>query len=165
MISCPHKWQQRPCNTAKSCSPTYVSLNHNFVDKLLVSSQQALDVYTMSYQCGCYFMMLHQRWCNIVLMLHAEWVLVVSLWKHTCTLWALIRNAWLRCFKENPLHIFFCGEIRKTFIWFPFSHKTKNKQHMVNVLKFRTLYSVLSWPKFCFLCRCFLYYIVKWQTM
>ena len=31
---------------------------------------------------------------------------------------------------------------------------------MVNVLKFRTLYSIPFWPKFCFLCSCFLKYLV-----
>ena len=35
----------------------------------------------------------------------------------------------------------------------------------VNVLKFRTLYSLLFWPKFCFLCTCFLKYLVEWQTV
>ena len=29
---------------------------------------------------------------------------------------------------------------------------------MVNVLKFRTLYSIHFWPKFCFLCSCFIKY-------
>ena len=36
---------------------------------------------------------------------------------------------------------------------------------MVNVLKFWTLYSVPFWPKFCFLCSCFLKYLVEWQTV
>ena len=35
----------------------------------------------------------------------------------------------------------------------------------VNVLKFRTLYSLLFWPKLCFLCTCFLKYLVEWQTV
>ena len=35
----------------------------------------------------------------------------------------------------------------------------------VNVLKFRTLYSLLFWPKFCLLCTCFLKYLVEWQTV
>ena len=37
--------------------------------------------------------------------------------------------------------------------------------HRVNVLKFRTLYSRLFWPKFCFWCSCFLKYLVEWQTV
>ena len=36
---------------------------------------------------------------------------------------------------------------------------------MVNVLKFRTLYSILFWPKFSFLCSCFLNYFVERQTV
>ena len=36
---------------------------------------------------------------------------------------------------------------------------------MVNVLKFRTLYSILFWPKFSFLCSCFLNYLVERQTV
>ena len=36
---------------------------------------------------------------------------------------------------------------------------------MVNVLKFLTLYSLLFWSKFCFLCTCLLKYLVEWQTM
>ena len=35
----------------------------------------------------------------------------------------------------------------------------------VNALKFQTLYSLLFWPKLCFLCTCFLKYLVEWQTM
>ena len=35
----------------------------------------------------------------------------------------------------------------------------------VNVLKFRTLYSILFQPKFCFLCSCFLRYLIEWQTV
>ena len=32
-------------------------------------------------------------------------------------------------------------------------------------LKFITLYSVLFWPKVCFLCTCCLNYLVEWQTV
>ena len=42
---------------------------------------------------------------------------------------------------------------------------TQCNYSMVNVLKFLTLYSILSWLKFCFLCSCFLKYLVEWQTM
>ena len=35
----------------------------------------------------------------------------------------------------------------------------------VNVLKFRTLYSIPLWPKFCSLCNCFQKYLVEWQTV
>ena len=35
----------------------------------------------------------------------------------------------------------------------------------VNVLKIRTLYSILFLPKFCFLCSCFLKYLVERQTV
>ena len=35
----------------------------------------------------------------------------------------------------------------------------------VNFLKIRTLYSVLFWLKFCFLCSSFLKYLVEWQTV
>ena len=28
-----------------------------------------------------------------------------------------------------------------------------------------TLYSILSWPKFCFLCSCVIEYLVEWQTV
>ena len=38
----------------------------------------------------------------------------------------------------------------------------------VNVLKFKTLYSILFWPKFYFLCSCFLNifnYLVEWQIV
>ena len=35
----------------------------------------------------------------------------------------------------------------------------------VNVLNFRTFYSILFWPKFCFLCSCVLEYSVEWQTV
>ena len=37
--------------------------------------------------------------------------------------------------------------------------------HTLNVLKFRTLCSILFWSKFCFLCSCFLKYLVEWQTV
>ena len=45
--------------------------------------------------------------------------------------------------------------------------KTKLYTHIstVNVLKFRTLYSVLFWPKLCFLCTCFLKYLVEWHSV
>ena len=36
---------------------------------------------------------------------------------------------------------------------------------MVNVLKLWTLYPTFSWPKFCFLCICFLKYLAEWQTV
>ena len=35
----------------------------------------------------------------------------------------------------------------------------------VNFLKFRTLYFILFWPKFCFLHSCFLKYFMEWQTV
>ena len=35
------------------------------------------------------------------------------------------------------------------------------KNNKVKVLKFRTLYSILFWPKFCFLCSCFLKYLLE----
>ena len=35
----------------------------------------------------------------------------------------------------------------------------------VNVLKFQTLYSISFWPKVCFLCTCFLQFLVEWQTV
>ena len=35
----------------------------------------------------------------------------------------------------------------------------------VNVLKFQTLYPILSWPKFCFICNCFLKYLVERQSV
>ena len=35
----------------------------------------------------------------------------------------------------------------------------------VNFLKFRTLYSILFWLKFCFLCSSFFKYLVEWQTV
>ena len=35
----------------------------------------------------------------------------------------------------------------------------------VNVVKFQTLYFVLLRPKFCFLCSCFLKYLLEWQTV
>ena len=35
----------------------------------------------------------------------------------------------------------------------------------INVLKFQTLYSILFWPKFCFVCSCLLKYLVEWQTV
>ena len=42
---------------------------------------------------------------------------------------------------------------------------TAQVRNTVNVLKFRTLYSILFWPKFCFLCSYFLKYLVEWQTV
>ena len=33
----------------------------------------------------------------------------------------------------------------------------------VNVLQFQTLYFILFWPKFCFLCSSFVTYLVEWQ--
>ena len=39
------------------------------------------------------------------------------------------------------------------------------KRILVNVLKFRTLCFVHFWPKFCFLCNCFLKYLMEWQTV
>ena len=35
----------------------------------------------------------------------------------------------------------------------------------LNVLKFQTLYSILIWHKFCFLCSPFLQFLVEWQTV
>ena len=35
----------------------------------------------------------------------------------------------------------------------------------VNVLKFRTLYSIQCWPIVCFLCSCFLKYLAEWQIV
>ena len=35
----------------------------------------------------------------------------------------------------------------------------------VNFLKFRTLYSIFFWLKFCFLCSGFFKYLVEWQTV
>ena len=35
----------------------------------------------------------------------------------------------------------------------------------VNFQKFRTLYSILFWLKFCFLCSSFFKYLVEWQTV
>ena len=48
-----------------------------------------------------------------------------------------------------------------------FSHKVTKPFmfSMVNVLKFRILYSILFWSKFCFLWTCFLKYLVEWQTV
>ena len=37
--------------------------------------------------------------------------------------------------------------------------------HMKNILKFLSLYSILIWPKFCFLCSCYVNYLVKWQIV
>ena len=37
--------------------------------------------------------------------------------------------------------------------------------YTVNFLKFRTLYSILFWLKFCFLCSSFFKYLVEWQTV
>ena len=37
--------------------------------------------------------------------------------------------------------------------------------HTINFLKFRTLYSILFWLKFCFLCSGFFKYLVEWQTV
>ena len=46
------------------------------------------------------------------------------------------------------------------------SRETKSWDHscfqsMVNVLKFRTLYFILFWPKICFSCTCYLKYFVE----
>ena len=63
----------------------------------------------------------------------------------------------------SPYH----RNIRHVTKWLHLSHCRLNEltHTMVNVLKFRTLYSLLFWPKLCFLCTCFLKYLVEWQTV
>ena len=40
----------------------------------------------------------------------------------------------------------------------------EQKQNKVNALNFRTLFETF-WPKVCFLCSCFLKYLVEWQAV
>ena len=84
---------------------------------------------------------------------------------------------------EYPQHIF-SWRNKKDIIWihllseavdieaevvktmkFWISALKSNLGNMVNVLKFRTLYSLLFWPKFYFLRTCYLKYLVELQTV
>ena len=89
--------------------------------------------------------------CNIFLFLHANTCCGYSL--------LLLTKALLISTHNICLH----GETRNIYVdtclIYSFASST------VNVLKFQTLYSLLFWPKFCFLCTCFLKYLVEWQTV
>ena len=83
--------------------------------------------------------------CWKIVKKHLDWVVL-------CFTWVV------QCFTEFLFTLY-----RQVFALKSCLHPSKLKSlsaaihvHTVNVLKFQTLYSVLIWPKFCFLCNYFL---------